>query len=839
MKKSLLSLALAGSMLSALAVPAFAATPSDVVGKPVQSAVERLSALGILQGYADGTFKPDNSITRAELAKIIVVATGNESAAQLMANTAPTFKDVKAGAWYTGYINVAATKGFIQGYNGKFRPNDTVKFEEATAILVRALGYQDKYLSGSWPYNVLLQANELGIFDGVDIAKGANANRGTVAELTDNTLGQHIVNYNTDKLAYDVTSATLIEKVGYNESAVVTAAAFDANGKLTLNTGAKTLDKNFFITDGKKLADLLGHTVKVLYTKDKTKVLALTDAQEATRVVTVTANAAVSGVKANSTFKLNGVTYATAAGTTAAPFNVYDNTDAVQTATYDIKNGASVQLFLNADGTQVQAVVVDNWDANQVVKSITNYTSYSKILTQANKTFKVDSTTSVILDGKVAKIADLKENDAINVVESTKTGVATKVEATRKVVTGKLEAVGKDGSDTTYKVAGTTYLYKGLTTAADVTKVGTEYTYVLNKDNQVVYAYTASAVDNSQYAVIYDVDDNGGKLYSVISNGVVVNDNIKVVYYALNDKQVHTVYTTHLENFDDATKAGVDYNYLDGALVKLAFNSNDSLIDLSAGLDSTPIKGVAVTSVSSSLLTAGSNYILDGNTTYLKVALNGTNTTVTAATAADVTTGTQVAVKATAGKANYVIITSVGSTATLPTVQGLYQGLSKVETSATSASYGVKIKKDGETKTYAVSKDVYTYFETAALKTNDIVQLVDNLTTESVYDGLPAAGKELFVKQNAYATTLDAVDTDAKTFTINTNVKFVETSNTRYYLVDGDTISDAGITDVLDAKDGFGTTEGKYQIVVQDTGTDYGTYNEAGVVLIVKQHPAS
>lgn len=91
----------------------------------------------IVGGYPDGTFRPENSITRAEFSRMLTnalgLADGNPGA--------PTFSDVKPGDWYYGCVEAAVKADLVKGYEtGEFRPDALITRQEMTVILVRAMG---------------------------------------------------------------------------------------------------------------------------------------------------------------------------------------------------------------------------------------------------------------------------------------------------------------------------------------------------------------------------------------------------------------------------------------------------------------------------------------------------------------------------------------------------------------------------------------------------------------------------------------------------------------------------------------------------------------------------
>lgn len=137
-------LTLAASTLMAGA--AFAAEDgfSDVDFSTEQGqAIEKMYSVGYLKGYNDGTFKPDATITRAELTRVFNQVFKYELNEEKAATTAD-FTDVDKNAWYYNDVRIAQTNGYINGFNdGTFRPQDNFTRQQTCVTLALAAGLQN------------------------------------------------------------------------------------------------------------------------------------------------------------------------------------------------------------------------------------------------------------------------------------------------------------------------------------------------------------------------------------------------------------------------------------------------------------------------------------------------------------------------------------------------------------------------------------------------------------------------------------------------------------------------------------------------------------------------
>ena len=199
--KKFLSLVLALVMTMSLVTVSAGATDFEDDGDiTYQEAVTVIAGLGIVDGYSDGTFGPDEALTRGAAAKIICnLILGPTTADALSASSAP-FVDVPTTNTFAGYITYCAQQGIISGYaDGTFRPSGTLSGNAFMKMLLGALGYdsdREGYTGANWTVNVIKQAVGIGLDDGNDDFAGSNAvTREEACLYAFNTLQATMVEY--------------------------------------------------------------------------------------------------------------------------------------------------------------------------------------------------------------------------------------------------------------------------------------------------------------------------------------------------------------------------------------------------------------------------------------------------------------------------------------------------------------------------------------------------------------------------------------------------------------------------------------------------------------------
>lgn len=204
-QKSILSLLLVIAMIfSFCSLPSLAADEDTVTevkfgdvdySSTEGKAISRLVSLGLINGYPDDTYRPTQSITRAEFS---VVMTKFKAMQDMINPDALTgFDDIdtdESYAWARPYVKMAADLGIISGFeDGTFRAAEPVTYEQAIKMIVCAAGYE-KYaqaymVEGDWSSGYINMANRLGITKSAATAnKQAATTRGVVAILVNNAL---------------------------------------------------------------------------------------------------------------------------------------------------------------------------------------------------------------------------------------------------------------------------------------------------------------------------------------------------------------------------------------------------------------------------------------------------------------------------------------------------------------------------------------------------------------------------------------------------------------------------------------------------------------------------
>lgn len=186
-------------LLNLLLIPIVLAASFPDVNKdhPNYYAIEYLKEKGVIQGYPNGDFRPNNSINRAETLKIILLGSSISVPEQV---TRVSFPDFSANDWFAIYVERAKDLGIVEGYpDGNFRPANPVNLVENLKMLIEANEIdvdklydnlvEDPYADTpkeEWYAKYIQYAKDKGLID-ADLSNyvypGQVMNRGTFAEV--------------------------------------------------------------------------------------------------------------------------------------------------------------------------------------------------------------------------------------------------------------------------------------------------------------------------------------------------------------------------------------------------------------------------------------------------------------------------------------------------------------------------------------------------------------------------------------------------------------------------------------------------------------------------------
>ena len=249
--------------------------------------VDTLVSLGVIEGFEDGSFQPNGTVTRAQMAKMIYVLRTGNSDASAYNDDKSSFTDI-GSHWARGYIKYCQSLGIIAGKsNTIFAPNASVTAQEAAKMLLVTLGYdaQKAGLVGSgWASKTNALADENGLLDDVNTSFTAACPRQYAAQLIYNAIDAKTVVWRddayTNQTAAGTDNKTIGEKyMGLNTAEGVMSSFQKEDGKSTYTMDLEKITKkngtesakNKYFDDltftkiAKDFTSLKNQKVKVLY----------------------------------------------------------------------------------------------------------------------------------------------------------------------------------------------------------------------------------------------------------------------------------------------------------------------------------------------------------------------------------------------------------------------------------------------------------------------------------------------------------------------------------------------------------------------------------------------
>ena len=521
-------------------------------------AVDMLTALGVIDGFEDGSFQPNGTVTRAQMAKMIYVARTGNSNADSYASTPTTFTDI-TGHWAAGYIKYCQANGIIAGKSAtKFCPNDNVTGIEAAKMLLVTAGYKaDKegLVGAAWANKTLGLAEENSLLDDVNTSLAAALPRQYAAQIIYNALDMDTVKYEDGEVVKNETTKTEMKQV----------PNYAADGKtiMSYSTVATTVTENEtvgekylkLVTDEDLILDkmsyddnkdqysflgyskikgdyssLMGQKVKVLHEKNKTdKVFGVYADPDSKVVATAICDDLDTVSSSNEKIKVDGTEYKTDGALSKVPvFNFNQSDVAGYLASYISNDNVapySIKLIDNDDNGKIDRAVVTPFTVNEVT-----YVGSTSITLKGIGS--VDKDDLILSD-------DVKKDDHVKVIAVANSVKEKRVASKVDVVTGTVESV-KDGS--TVKVDGTWYT-KAKTSTDALSDADLDSKVELQVVNGFYFAAEVVAADAGSSDVLYisaaDKEDSNVGDYTVEAKAYFADGSDKKITIAeVNDKDV-------------------------------------------------------------------------------------------------------------------------------------------------------------------------------------------------------------------------------------------------------------------------------------------------------------
>lgn len=552
--------------------------------------VDTLVSLGIIEGFEDGSFQPNATVTRAQMAKMIYVLRTGKSDASAYNDDKTSFTDI-GSHWARGYIKYCQSLGIIAGKsNTIFAPNATVTAQEAAKMLLVTLGYDANkagLVGAGWAAKTNALADENGLLEDVNTSFTGPCPRQYAAQLIYNAIDTPTVVWRDDAYTNtnysDGDNKTIGEKyMGLHSVEGILTSFAKEDGKdtygatvtsITKQDGSKNVKLNpaeeSFTKISKDYVALKNNKVKVLYkdTDEVYGVFALTDSNKVINGLLGDFGTSSDKLKLNGTkYTVGTVTDSSDIGTAAGkiPQATADKTNLVKvdgSAVVTNRNDLVKYVKSNVSGLAkaFDASAISNSDNNKInlldIKTFAiaqvTYVGKDYINVSYKNSSNTQSFDSKLKDDDAVWYNGIAKDDYVAVTKAVNTS-ADKIGVTKlDVVSGKITGTKNAITAGDYKVTvnGTTYEMAGVTNsdAADLT---------LNA--------TVSIVVKGGYCLFVDDADAGSKDLALMTELYQEGNKWKATLLkADGSKETVALKKSEAINGKDVATAG--YNKFDGS----------------------------------------------------------------------------------------------------------------------------------------------------------------------------------------------------------------------------------------------------------------------------------
>ena len=481
--------------------------------------VDTLVSLGVIEGFEDGSFQPNGTVTRAQMAKMIYVLRTGNSDASAYNDDKTTFTDIN-GHWARGYIKYCQSLNIIAGKSSTiFAPNASVTAQEAAKMLLVTLGYDAQkagLVGAGWASKTNALADENGLLDDVNTSFTAACPRQYAAQLIYNAIDAKTVVWRddayTNQTAAGTDNKTIGEKyMGLNTAEGVMSSFQKEDGKSTYTmdltniskkngveaTKTKTFDDLTFTKIAKDFTSLKNQKVKVLYkgtdevygvfalAEDNTSIAAALGQFDEDTATRIKYNGNKYNVKSDAVVKVDGEKLDKV---TVAKF-----VDNGKTYNKGMAKAFNAKAISNDGSSKINALTVETFAVAKVSYVGKDYINLTDVFYSSNTALTATSdtkyATAKLKSDDAIYPSDLAKDDYVIVTPEQNSVENDKVTVSKlDTVTGKVTSTKNKSTDDDYQV-----------------KIdGTWYEMAIDTDNEVSKKYSKIDAGDTIKVVVKD-----------------------------------------------------------------------------------------------------------------------------------------------------------------------------------------------------------------------------------------------------------------------------------------------------------------------------------------------
>lgn len=512
-------LALLTALTFVLSIPSVSFAFTDTDDTNYEQAVNVLNELDIVGGYEDKTYRPQNNITRAEFAAMVVrlVDTSVYSIPEGV-----VFKDVGKKHWALEFVNAGFHIGYFSGYgDGIFAPDENISFAEVVKTVVTILGYKPlAEARGGYPTGYIMIANEKDLLQGLSLGNDEFVTRGDVALLLYNSLNKPKLEqavFGNDKIEYteDARRTILTDelKVSRYEGIVTATRHTGLYGMAELQDDKILIGETKLAVGKSDITAYLGYNL-VVYAKEdkktKEETVLFYEISDENTVITVVADDIDSSTNLNYFSYYEGDEQKSIALSNDVQFIINAKYEPFAVSD-DIKPSSGVVTLINNDGNRdIDVISVKKYE-HYVVSDLDTtdlviYDKYGKAPLELAPSGK-DVDYKITRNGSNAKFKNISVGAVISVLKSVDgeyMELSLVVSPVRGKVTGMIDSetfiIGEDGKE-----------YKRSTGLPESEKIelGYDGTFYLDIEGRIIKVEAGASTDGN-YCYLMDAGITNG-----------------------------------------------------------------------------------------------------------------------------------------------------------------------------------------------------------------------------------------------------------------------------------------------------------------------------------------